>query len=124
MIHVFDRAVQLPRLGRLRLKEAGYLPTSGVKILSATVSEHAEHWFVSIRVIETVPDPVPATGVPLGVDLGIKSLAVCSDDREPIANPKALRTRLKKLIRAQRRLSRRKKCEQTDCGKVEVGTRY
>ena len=39
-------AIQLPRLGRLRLKEHGYLPTlgtAGVKVLSATVSEHAEH---------------------------------------------------------------------------------
>ncbi len=108
-IHVFEKAVQLPRLGRLRLKEAGYVPTSGVKILSATVSEQAGHWFVSLQVIEDVPDPVPATGKPIGVDLGITSLAVCSDDREPIANPKALRTHLKKLIRAQRCLSRRQK---------------
>jgi len=101
--------VQLPRLGRLRLKEQGYLPTSGVKILSATVSEQAGHWFVSIQVIENVPDPVPATGEPIGVDLGINSLAVCSDDREPITNPKALRTHLGKLIRTQRRFSRRQK---------------
>jgi IS605 OrfB family transposase len=108
-IHVTDRAVQLPRLGRLRLKEAGYLPTKGVTILSATVSEHAGRWFVSIQVREEVPDPVKATGEPLGVDLGIKSLAVTSDEREPIANPKALRTHLKKLKRANRRLSRRKK---------------
>ena len=108
-IHVFEKAVQLPRLGRLRLKEQGYLPTSGVKILSATVSEQAGHWFVSIQVIENVPDPVPATGEPIGVDLGINSLAVCSDDREPITNPKALRTHLGKLIRTQRRFSRRQK---------------
>ncbi len=108
-IHVTDRTVQLPRLGQLRLKEAGYLPTNGVKILSATVSEHAGHWFVSIQVQEEVPVPVPATGEPIGVDLGIKSLAVTSDERESIANPKALRTHLKKLKRASRRLSRRKK---------------
>ncbi len=108
-IHVTDRAVQLPRLRRLRLKEAGYLPTRGVTILSATVSEHAGRWFMSIQVREEVPDPVKATGEPVGVDLGIKSLAVASDEREPIANPKALRTHLKKLKRANRRLSRRKK---------------
>lgn len=87
-IHILEKAVQLPRLGRLRLKEAGYLPTTGVKIFSATISEQAGHWFVSIQVIEDVLDPIPATGEPIGVDLGIKSLAVCSDDREPIANPK------------------------------------
>lgn len=31
-IHVFEQAVQLPRLGKLRLKEAGYIPTKNVKI--------------------------------------------------------------------------------------------
>jgi putative transposase len=40
-IVVFPNAVQLPRLGRLRLKERGYLPTGGVKVLSAIVSEQA-----------------------------------------------------------------------------------
>src|SRR5258706_16369752 len=38
---VVPDAIQLPRLGRLRLKEHGYLPVAGVKILSATVSEQA-----------------------------------------------------------------------------------
>src|SRR5258708_22120954 len=40
-IVVFPAAIQLPRLGRLRLKERGYLPTAGVKLLSATISEQA-----------------------------------------------------------------------------------
>src|SRR5260221_192929 len=40
VVVVHDR-IQLPRLGRLRLKEHGYLPVAGVKILSATVSEQA-----------------------------------------------------------------------------------
>jgi putative transposase len=36
-IVVFPGVIQLPRLGQLRLKERGYLPTGGVKVLSATV---------------------------------------------------------------------------------------
>ena len=107
-IHVFKHAIQLPRLGVLRLKEYGYLPTEGVRILSATVSEHAGHWFVSVQVEEHIPDLPPATGVPIGVDLGIKTLAMCSDGTA-IANPKALRKNIKRLIRAHRRISRRKK---------------
>ncbi len=47
---VFPDAIQLPRLGKLRLKEHDYLPVSGVHILSATVSEQAGRWFVSIQV--------------------------------------------------------------------------
>jgi hypothetical protein len=47
-IKVEDGHVQLPRLGRLRLKEHEYLPTTA-KILSASVSERAGRWFVSIQ---------------------------------------------------------------------------
>ena len=49
-IIVSPGAVQLPRLGRLRLKERGYLPTGGMKVLAATVSEQAGHWYVSVLV--------------------------------------------------------------------------
>src|SRR5258708_26733160 len=38
-IRVFAKHIQLPRLGKLKLKERGYLPESGVKILSATLRE-------------------------------------------------------------------------------------
>jgi putative transposase len=99
-IHVFEKSIQLPRLGRLRLKEKGYLPLNA-KIGSATISEQAGRWYVAISVHEEQAEPPPTTGPVIGVDLGVKQLAVVSDGRE-IANPKAMRTRLKKL----RRLSR------------------
>ena len=47
----------MPRLGLLRLKERGYLPTTGVHILSATVSEKGGRWFVSLQVEMELPDP-------------------------------------------------------------------
>ncbi|MFL5629405.1 MAG: RNA-guided endonuclease InsQ/TnpB family protein [Ktedonobacteraceae bacterium] len=105
-IYVFEDRIQLPKLGTIQLKEHSYIPTRDVKILSATVSERAGKWFVSVLVEESVPAVLPATGQPIGVDLGISSLAVCSDGRPALANPKALHTNLKKLKRAQRHLSR------------------
>jgi transposase len=108
-IRVFDDRIHLPKLGTIRLKEHSYIPTSGVKVLSASVSERAGRWYVSVRVEEQVPLVVKASGQPIGVDLGISSLAVCSDGRPPMANPKALRTKLKRLKRYQRHLSRCKK---------------
>src|SRR5947209_9019592 len=99
-LHVFEKSIQLPRLGTLRLKEHGYLPV-GAKVAQATVSECAGRWYVSIQVAQEVAEPLPATGPVIGVDLGIKTLAVVSDGRE-IHNPKALRTRLKKLQRLSR----------------------
>ena len=107
-IHIFEDSIQLPRLGRLRLKERGYLPASGAKILSATVSEKAGRWFVSLQAEEEMADPTPAQGEPVGVDLGVKAMATCSDGRE-FENPNALRKAQCKLKRLQRELARRQK---------------
>ena len=105
-IRVFEEAIQLPRLGRLRLKESGYLPTD-THILSATVSERAGKWFVSVQIEEEINAPAN-NGTAAGVDLGITSLATISDGTI-FENPKALRTYERKLKRQQRKVSRKKK---------------
>jgi putative transposase len=105
-IVIFPDAIQLPRLGRLRLKERGYLPT-GSHILSATVSERAGHWYVSVLVERELAVPVHH-GPVVGVDLGVKTLATLSDGTgEP--NPHRLRSCLKKLKHMQRAVSRKQK---------------
>ena len=104
-IVVSEKAIVLPRLGRLRLKERDYLPTAGVKILSATVSEQAGHWSVSLQVEEELAVPQNTRPV-VGIDLGIKTLATLSDGTV-IPNPRHLKRRLKKLKRLQRMVSRR-----------------
>jgi putative transposase len=107
-IVVSEKAIVLPRLGRIRLKEREYLPTGGEgQILSATVSEDAGHWYVSVQVEEeqTVPEN---TGPVVGFDLGVRSLATLSDGTV-IPNPRHLKRRLKKLKRLQRVVSRRQK---------------
>ncbi|MGI9059227.1 MAG: RNA-guided endonuclease InsQ/TnpB family protein, partial [Ktedonobacteraceae bacterium] len=96
-IKVSTDAVQLPRLGRLRLHEHGYIPTDA-KILSATVSEQAGRWYVSMQVEVEQAQPVPTTTSALGVDLGIKTRASCSDGTT-FENPRALKHALKKLKR-------------------------
>ena len=106
-IVVSDKAIVLPRLGRLRLKERDYLPTAGVQILAATVSEQAGHWYVSVQVEEEQAVP-ENTGPVVGIDLGVKTLATLSDG-EVIANPRHLKRRLKKLKRLQRMVTRRQK---------------
>lgn len=105
-IKVSESHVQLPRLGKIKLKETNYFPTEA-KILSAAVSERAGKWFVSIQVEEEIhPSTKPKNEV--GVDLGIKTLATISDG-ELFDNPKALRSRLERLQRLSRRLSRKVK---------------
>ena len=106
-IRVTADQIKLPRLGWLRLKEKGYLPAEGVKVLSATISERAGRWFVSLQVEEELPETT-ATGEPLGVDLGVTTMAVCSNG-DCYENPKALTKALKRVARLQRELARRKK---------------
>jgi putative transposase len=106
-IIVGKKWVQLPVLGRIRVLERGYLPR-GKHILSATVSEQARKWFVSLLVQEVFQEEIFPSSEPLGVDLGVKELAVCSDGtRYP--NPHALKRNLVKLKRIQRHLAKQTK---------------
>jgi putative transposase len=106
-IHVTDTHIRLPRIGWLRLKEHSYIPTDNIHILSVTISESAGRWFVSVQ-CKTEIEVTQATDEPVGVDLGIKDLAVTSDGTR-FENPKPLRKAQSKLKRLQRELSRRKK---------------
>ena len=108
-IHVTQTHIQLPRLGRLRLKECGYLPTVA-KILSATVSEKAGRWFVSVHVEEDIPTP-KRNDTACGVDVGIAALATL-DNGTQFENPKALSRLQERLTRAQRSVSRKTKGSQ------------
>ena len=105
-IKVTDKHIQLPRLGKIKLKEAGYLPINA-KILNASLSEKAGRWFVSILVEQEIK-PIKKSENKVGVDLGIKTLAITSDG-ECFDNPKALRSNLERLQRLSRRLSRKVK---------------
>lgn len=106
-IHVLDGFIQLPRLGKIKLFEKDYLPKDE-KILSATISKRANRWFVSLQVEEGDSKSQIENGSVVGVDLGIKTLATCSDG-VIYENPKALRNNLKRLKRKSRQLSRKQK---------------
>jgi len=82
------------------------------KIKSSTVSKTPTgKYFISILVEEDInlPQlPVKDENKCIGIDLGIKDFAVLSDGTK-IENPKFLKKNLKKLARAQRKLSKKKK---------------
>lgn len=107
-IHIEDDRIKLPRIGWMRLKERGYLPTQDVKLLSVNVSERAGRWYISVQVREEISDPVNDSMLVVGADLGIKTLVVLSNG-EMFDNPKPLYQEQRKLARLQRELSRRTK---------------
>ena len=106
-ISVESGYIKLPRIGKLKLAEKDYIPTD-CKILSATVSKKAGRWFVSVQVETPDREAINAVNEVTGIDLGIKTLATCSDGAT-YDNPKALKKNLKKLKRKQRQLSKKKK---------------
>lgn len=104
-IHVTQDKVKLPRIGWIKLKELNYLPIDAI-IASITVSQQAGKWFCSVSVEQEI-EVVQNTGEVIGIDLGIKTLAVCSNGLS-FENPKAYRTCQNKLRRTQQELARRK----------------
>jgi len=101
------RKIQLPRLGKIRIKEKRKQYYKG-RILSVTVRRRANRWFVSVTVEEETVDPKPIVSYAVGVDLGIKTLATLSDGTT-FANPRALGSQIKKLRKLSKSLSRKKK---------------
>ncbi|MHA1480359.1 MAG: RNA-guided endonuclease InsQ/TnpB family protein [Candidatus Thorarchaeota archaeon] len=101
------RRIQLPRIGKIRIKEQKPSYYRG-RILSVTVSRRANKWFVSVTVEEEIEDPQPVAGYAVGVDLGIKTLATLSDGNT-FPNPRALGRRIAKLRKLSKSLSRKKK---------------
>ena len=105
-------AVRIARIGLVRLKESNYLPLGGyeknsekVRFYGARVTERAGRWYISVQVEIEVPEAKPRAAS-VGVDVGIKALATCSDGLT-FENPKALARNLKKLKRLQRAQSRK-----------------
>jgi putative transposase len=106
-IKFHQRRIQLPRIGKVGLKERRRQYHEG-RILSATVRRRADKWFVSVTVEEDLPDPKEEAVPPVGVDLGVKTLATLSDGLT-FANPRALGRNLRTLRRLYRSLSRKRK---------------
>ena len=100
------RHIRIPKLGWIRMREA--LRFAG-KVVSASVSRFAGHWYASITV-NTSDSPVPSADNQgaVGVDLGITALATLSTG-ETFRGPKALRGLLVRLRRQSRALSRKVK---------------
>ncbi|NEQ72792.1 MAG: IS200/IS605 family element transposase accessory protein TnpB [Okeania sp. SIO2C9] len=93
--------IQLPRIGVVKTYEI--LPNCKVK--NVRISKRADNWYISFKYdIESAPtEKVEET---IGVDIGINTLATCSDGSK-FANVKAYRQAKKQLVRHQRAVSKK-----------------
>lgn len=104
-IKVEETRIRLPIIGWIKLKEHGYIPVNK-KIVNANISEKCGRWYISVIIEEEMPEPEIKPERIIGVDLGIKHLAVTSDGVY-YENPKGLYKQEKKLKRLDRQVSRR-----------------
>ena len=103
-IKILDNRIQLPKLGLVKCRIS---KQDGGRILSPTVSKNPSgKYFVSICCTDVNVEPLPKTDKTVGIDLGIKHLAVDSNGVE-YPNNKYLSKSQKKLARLQRQLSRK-----------------
>ena len=116
-IRVFTNHVQIPRIGRIRSKEPTerllkLIEEGKVKILSASISQEADRFYVSIVCMVKRQEPktkeVKGEDDIVGVDLGLSSFAILSDGTKVDA-PKPLAKKLKLLKRRSKRFSRKQK---------------
>jgi len=104
--------VVLPRIGRIRTHEstrklARRLEAGTARILAATITCTADRWFVSftVEVQRHIPEQRYRGGA-VGVDVGIRNLAVLSTG-EVVQNPRPLDRAQRRLRRLNRQLARR-----------------
>ena len=111
IIHCERHRIKIPTLGWVRIKEKGYIPTtkSGLIIKSGFVSKKADRYYVSVLV--DIPENIVHNNSDkgIGIDLGIKDLAVVSNGTKYKNINKSYKVKRleKKLKRQQRSLSRK-----------------
>lgn len=105
-LKVCEKWVYLPKIGRVKCAVSKEVKG---RILSATVSQSPSgKYFVSLCCTDVENDPLPKIGAVVGVDLGIKDLAITSDGVKYPNNRYTYQAE-KRLARLQRELSRKSK---------------
>jgi putative transposase len=102
-IKVSGNRFKLPRIGWVNVHEN--LPAITPK--NVTISRHADRWFIAFKYELEKPN-TPKIKEKIGVDIGINSLASCSDGTV-FENRKAYRSNKRKLAKLQRNLARKQK---------------
>jgi putative transposase len=95
----------LSKIGRIAVRRSR--PLEGTP-KTVTISHEADGWYACIAGTEVPMQPLPATSRQTGIDLGLKVFFIAADG-EIVENPRHYRKVERQLVKAQRRVSRRKK---------------
>ena len=98
--------IKLPKIKQVKI---AYSRQYEGRIVSCTLSRDTDNkYYISLCCVDIEINPLEQTGAVVGIDLGIKEFATTSDN-EIINNPKFYRKYEEKLIKSQKKLSKRKK---------------
>ena len=96
--------VKIPTFGWVRLKEFGYIPTDAT-VINCTMSQKAGRYFISVLCdVEKSGKAYESESEGIGVDLGLKEFAVCSN-RLVFCNV----NKQERIIKLQKRLKRQQR---------------
>jgi putative transposase len=98
--------LSISKIGNVKLHLSRPIPKDGI-VKTLTVKRTVSGWFAFLAV-DVPTEPLPASDLSVGLDLGIESFAALSNG-EFIDNPRFYEQAQAELRRAQRRVARRKK---------------
>ncbi|MEO3890186.1 transposase [Nonomuraea sp. B5E05] len=97
--------VRLQGIGHVRVHQ--HRPVRG-QVKTISVKREGSRWFVVLSCDDVPAEPLPATGVATGIDMGVASLVTTSDGGR-VANPRHLAATAGRLADAHRDLARKKR---------------
>ena len=103
-IRIAGKYLKLPKLGYVKVRQSMEIG----KIHNVTIEHTPTGKYFAVLNVEFEPQPMPNKGGMIGIDVGIKEFYSDSNGNV-VANPKYLEKSMRKLIREQRKLSRKQK---------------
>ena len=91
------------KLNWIRLAEHSRIPTENVKYMNPRIKHDRLNWYITVGIEYESSTSLPSNEG-IGIDLGIKYLAICSDEHKYLNINKT--QRVKKLEKRKRRLQR------------------
>lgn len=104
-IQVLENCLKLPKLGWLRFHKSQEITG---QIVNVTVTRSASGKYIASILCETEIQQYPSVTKTIGLDLGLKSYLVTSNN-DVVDNPKYYRTHQRKLRQANKKLARSQK---------------
>ena len=103
-IRIAGKYLKLPKLGYVKVRQSMEIG----KIHNVTIEHTPTGKYFAVLNVEFEPQPMPNKGGMIGIDVGIKEFYSDSNGNV-VANPKYLEKSMRKLVREQRKLSRKQK---------------